>query len=89
MGSKDGCGGWGPRAEGAVWGAGGWAWGLRRASTAAGGAAPWWGWHARRGPALLGKIRVCFLENQHKGDIQGPEQKSDLYLKYIFVISAS
>lgn len=77
----------GPRVR--LRGAGGWAWGLRRASTAAAGAAPWWGWDAQRGPALLGKIRVCFLENQHKGDIQGPEQKPNLYLKYIFVISAS
>ena len=32
---------------------------------------------------------VCFLENQHKGDIHGREQKPELYLKNIFVISAS
>ena len=32
---------------------------------------------------------VCFLGNQHKGDIQGCEQKPNLYLKYVFVISAS
>lgn len=31
---------------------------------------------------------VCFLENQHKGDIHGREQKPNLYLKNNFVISA-
>ena len=57
----------GTRAMGVVRGAGGWSRGLQRASTAAAGAAPWWGRDARHGPALLGKIRGLFSGESAQG----------------------
>ena len=74
---------------GAVQGSGGWAWGLRRVSTAAARLLPGGAGTPDMDQLSSARSGVCFLGNQHKGDIQGCEQKPNLYLKYVFVISAS
>lgn len=60
-----------------------------RASTAAAGLLPGGAGVPDVDPLSSARSGVCFVGNQHKDDIQGCEQKPNLYLKYIFVISAS